>query len=299
MALPRNRILKDLLARNIMLLLSLGCGLLVIVMALGFIVKAYPILKIKTIHELFFSSTWRPLKGNFGLLPFIASTIWVTVIASIIAVPISLMTAIFLSEYAPKQIQIISRPFIDLLAGIPSVIYGVWGIIIIVPLVKKYIAPALGIYSSGYSVLSAGIVLSIMIFPVIIHIITEMFQSIPRELREASLSLGATRWQTVKHVIVRKAMPGIIAAIVLGLSRALGETMAVLMVAGNIVGIPRSPFDPGYPLPALIANNYGEMLSIPLYDSALMLAALTLFLVVIFFTTISRYILRRLNPGII
>ncbi len=289
------RTIKDLAAGKTMFLATAGCGILVLLMALGLVMKSWPILELKSIDEILFSSSWHPLKGDFGLLPFIAGTLWVTVTAIFIAVPISLLTAIYLSEYAPSWVKGFSRPFIDLLAGIPSVIYGVWGILVVVPFVKSQIAPFFGTYSSGYSVLSAGIVLSIMIFPVIIHIIVEVFNSIPCELREASMSLGATRWQTVKHVLLRKAMPGIVAANVLGFSRAFGETMAVLMVAGNIAAIPRSVFDPGYPLPALIANNYGEMLSIPLYDSALLMAALVLFLVVMLFNLISRYILFRIN----
>lgn len=284
-----------MVAQKTMLLATIGCGILVLLMMMGLLIKAWPILEIKPLEELIFSKTWQPQKGSFGLLPFIVGTLWVTGIAIIIAVPISLLTAIYLSEYAPRLIKRISRPFIDLLAGIPSVIYGVWGILIIVPLVKNRIAPIFGAYSSGYSVLSAGIVLSIMIFPIIIHIIMEVFNSIPHELREASLSLGATKWQTIKHVLLRKAMPGIFAANVLGFSRAFGETMAVLMVAGNIAAIPHSVFDPGYPLPALIANNYGEMLSIPLYDSALLMAALVLFMVVISFNVISRYVLSKIN----
>ncbi|OHD63785.1 MAG: phosphate ABC transporter permease subunit PstC [Spirochaetes bacterium RBG_13_51_14] len=293
--MTRGRIIKDSIARRTMLLITLGSGFLVFLMALGLCVKAWPILRLKSLGEILFSSSWHPLKGDFGMLPFIMGTLWVTGIAIIIAVPISLLTAIYLSEYAPKRMKEFSKPFIDLLAGIPSVIYGVWGILIIVPLVKDHIAPFFGVYSSGYSVLSAGIVLSIMIFPVIIHITMEVFHSIPRELREASLALGATRWQTVKHVLLRKSLPGIVAANVLGFSRAFGETMAVLMVAGNIVKIPLSVFDAGYPLPALIANNYGEMLSIPLYDAALLMSALVLFVVVIFFNVVSRYILHRIN----
>ncbi len=289
------RIIKDMVAQKAMLLATLGCGFLVLLMVLGLLIKAWPILENKPLDELLFSTSWQPLKGSFGFLPFIAGTLWVTGIAIIIAVPISLLTAIYLSEYAPSWIKNFSKPFIDLLAGIPSVIYGVWGILIVVPLVKNHIAPFFGAYSSGYSVLTAGIVLSIMIFPIIIHITIEVLNSIPHELREASLSLGATRWQTVKHVLLRKALPGIFAANVLGFSRAFGETMAVLMVAGNIAVIPRSVFDPGYPLPALIANNYGEMLSIPLYDSALLMAALVLFMVVIFFNVVSRYILSKIN----
>jgi phosphate transport system permease protein len=293
--MKRNRLLKDMIAGKLMFLATAGCGLLVLFIALGLFIKARPILSIKPLADILFSETWHPLRGEFGMRAFIMGTLWVTGIAILIAVPISLLTAIYLSEYAPRRVREISKPFIDLLAGIPSVIYGVWGILIIVPLVKSQIAPLFGFVSSGYSVLTAGIVLSIMIFPVIIHITVEVFQAVPRELRQASLALGATRWQTVKHVLLRKALPGIAAANVLGFSRAFGETMAVLMVAGNVVKSPTSVFDPGYPLPALIANNYGEMLSIPLYDSALLMAALVLFIVVIFFNIVSRYVLHRIN----
>lgn len=127
---------------------------------------------------------------------------------------------------------------------------------------------------------------------------SEVFRSVPYELREASLSLGATKWQTVKYVVLRKAMPGVIAAVVLGLSRAFGETMAVLMVAGNVAKVPSSVLDPAYPLPALIANNYGEMLSVPLYDSALLLASLILLAVVLFFNVIARVVLIRVERSI-
>jgi len=162
---------------------------------------------------------------------------------------------------------------------------------VIVPLIKNLIAPFFGTFSTGYSVLAGGIVLAIMVFPIIIHVSLEVFGSVPYELREASWALGATKWQTVKHVVIRKAMPGVIAAIVLGLSRALGETMAVLMVVGNVAKVPSSVFDPAYPLPALIANNYGEMLSVPLYDSALLLTSLVLLLVVLFFSIVARVVL--------
>ena len=137
-----------------------------------------------------------------------------------------------------------------------------------------------------------------MVFPLIIYVSVEVFNSVPYEVREASLALGATKWQTVKHVIMRKAMPGVIAAIVLGLSRAFGETMAVLMVAGNVARLPSSVFDPAYPLPALIANNYGEMVSVPLYDSALLLASLVLLLVVLFFDIVARIVLVRVERSI-
>jgi phosphate transport system permease protein len=185
------------------------------------------------------------------------------------------------------------RPVIDILAGIPSVVYGAWGIIVVVPFVKNIAVTFFNITSTGYSVLAGAIVLSVMVTPFILNILLEVFQSIPTELTEASLSLGATRWQTAKCVLVRKAFPGIVSATGLGLSRAFGETIAVLMVAGNVPVIPKGPFSPGYPLPALIANNYGEMLSIPLYDSALMFASLILFIVVLVFNLFSRLTIIR------
>ncbi len=286
------RLIKDRLAGRLMFFLTTMPGLIVVLMLLGLFQRSRPILALKSVTGLLFSSSWHPLRGDFGFFPFIMGTLWVTFVALVIALPISLLTAIYLSEYAPRLVREWSKPIIDLLAGIPSVVFGVWGILMVVPLVAR-LAPLFGTYSSGYCVLSGGIVLAIMVFPTIIHVSLEVFSSIPFQLREASLSLGATRWQTVKHVLLRKGSQGIIAAGVLGLSRAFGETMAVLMVVGNMPIVPKSVFQAGYPLPALIANNYGEMMSVPLYDSALMLAALILLLVVLFFNILARIILVR------
>ena len=286
------RLIKDRLAGKLMFFLTTLPGLIVVLMLLGLFQRSRPILALKSFTGLLFSSSWHPLRGDFGFFPFIMGTLWVTFVALLIALPISLLTAIYLSEYAPRLVREWSKPIIDLLAGIPSVVFGVWGILMVVPLVAR-LAPLFGTYSSGYCVLSGGIVLAIMVFPTIIHVSLEVFSSIPFQLREASLSLGATQWQTVKHVVLRKGSQGIIAAGVLGLSRAFGETMAVLMVVGNMPIVPKSVFQAGYPLPALIANNYGEMMSVPLYDSALMLAALILLLVVLFFNILARIILVR------
>jgi len=274
-----------------MLLLTAVPGVLVFLMLFGLLQRSRAILALKSFSHLLFSSSWHPLKGEFGLFPFLMGTLWVTLAAMVIAIPISLLTAVYLSEYAPKFVRELAKPMVDLLAGIPSVVYGVWGVLLVVPFVGKTLAPFFGTYSSGYCVLSGGVVLAIMIFPTIIHVSLEVFSSVPNALRETSLSLGATQWETVKHVVLRKGLQGIIAAIVLGLSRAFGETMAVLMVVGNVPKLPHSVFDSAYPLPALIANNYGEMMSIPLYDSALMLAALVLLLVVLVFNLAARFIL--------
>ena len=197
----------------------------------------------------------------------------------------------YLTQYARPFFLKFIHPVIDILAGIPSVIYGVWGILVIVPFISNDIAPIFGRHISGYCLLTGSIVLSVMIMPFILNILIEVIMTVPGDLIEASLSLGASKWQTIKYVVLKKAFPGIVSALGLGVSRAFGETIAVLMVAGNVAMIPHGIFDPAYPLPALIANNYGEMLSIPMYDSALMFAALILFMVVLLFNFASRLLI--------
>lgn len=289
------RIYKDSIARIVMGSMTTLPMVILILIALGLYLRSRPVFLEKTLSDIFLSSEWRPSKGGFGMFPFIASTFWVTAIAAVIAVPLSLLSAIHLSEYAHKHVRAIARPVIDLLSGIPSVVYGVWGVLVIVPFIRLHVAPLFGVKTTGYTVLAGGIVLAIMVFPVIISVCAEVFQTVPQGLREASLSLGATKWQTVKHVVLRKAMPGIVAAVILGISRVFGETMAVLMVVGNVIKVPHSPFDPAYPLSALFANSYGEMMSVPLYDSALMLSAFILLIFVIFFNIIARIVLLRIE----
>jgi phosphate transport system permease protein len=178
-------------------------------------------------------------------------------------------------------------------------------VLTIVPFVQETLSPALGQWlgfvplfrtenPTGYGVLAGGIVLAVMVFPIIIAVAEDVIRAVPQGLREASLALGATRWQMVKGVVLRRAWPGVVAAVVLGFSRAFGETMAVLMVVGNVPQVPRSIFDAAYPLTALIANNYGEMMSIPLYDAALLGGALILLLIVLIFNVLSRLVLVRL-----
>jgi phosphate transport system permease protein len=276
---------------------------LTIVMVLALAVRARPITEGATIWALLTGKTWLPLEGQFGYFPFIAGTLWVTALAMLIAVPPALFTAIYLAEYARTTVRESTKPLVDVLAAIPSVVYGVWGVIAIVPLVANRLTPwlrsRLGLVPffatdnpTGFSVLAGSLVLALMVVPVIIAISYEVMVTVPHGLREAALALGTTRWQAVKHAVLPKAMPGIAAAVVLAFSRAFGETMAVLMVVGNVPRAPSSILDPAYPLPALIANNYGEMMSIPLYDSALMGAALILLVVVLIFNILSVFALR-------
>jgi phosphate transport system permease protein len=291
----RIRVIKDKTARYLMLGIAIFTILLLLVIGLSLFLKAFPIMREKSLWSLLTSSDWKPFKGNFGFLPFIISTIYVSLIAIIIALPFSILTSVYLNSYASKNVRRLFEPVIDLLSGIPPIIYGVWGTLAIVPLIANKIAPKFVEYSSGYTVLAGGVVLAVMIIPLLISIMVEVFRSIPVEMTDASMAMGATKWQTVKKVILRKSFPGIIAATVLALSRAFGETMAVLMVCGNIAQIPHSVFDAGYPLPALIANNYGEMMSMPSYESALMFSAFLLFIIVVLFNGLSRFTLIQIE----
>lgn len=301
----KKRQVKNRLAERSMSYLTLSVTMLVPLIALALFMRAWPILSSKPLTELLFSSDWHPLQNSFGFYSFIMGTLWVTAIAMFITVPPSLLTAIYLAEYASDRIRSFIKTIIDLLAGIPSVVYGVWGMLTIVPFVGHYLAPTLNdtlgfipIFHNnnptGFGLLAGGLVLSVMVFPIISTVSEEVIRAVPQGLREASLALGATRWQTVRRVVIRKAWPGVIASMILGFSRAFGETMAVVMVVGNVPQVPKSIFDAAYPLPALIANNYGEMMSIPLYDAALLAGALILLLIVLVFNILSRLALVRL-----
>jgi phosphate transport system permease protein len=292
MGMPRKW--KDRVAAFLAAGAAMVCVVLVFVVTLALLYKSRPILETQSLTRLLFSSTWHPLRGEFGFRPFLLGTLWVTGLAMALSVPVCLLAAIYLAEYASGRVRAAAKPLVDLLAGIPPVVYGLCGVIVVVPLVGK-LGARLGSATTGYSVLAGSIVLAVMVFPIIISVTEGVLRSVPLQAREASLALGATKWQTVKHVVLRSVPSGVAAAIVLGFSRAFGETMAVLMVVGNVPRPPASVFDPAYPLPALIANNYGEMMSIALYDSALLLAALILLLVVLAFNVLATLVLRRVE----
>jgi len=291
---------KDLVAGKLFILTTGLPFVVVIIIGGALLMRSRPILISKSIWDLIGGRIWQPLQGEFGFYPFIIGTIWVTVIAMLIAIPPCLLNALYLAEYARPVTRALLKPLLDLLAGIPSVVYGVWGMIVIVPWVQ-HVSPSLSKLlrikvsnPTGYSVLAGGIVLAVMVAPIIISVVYEVVESVPDGLRQASLAVGATHWQTIKYAVIPEAIPGIIAAVVLGFSRAFGETMAVLMVVGNVPQVPTSIFEPAYPLTALIANNYGEMMSIPLYDAALMGAALLLLVIMVIFNLISAMILNRI-----
>lgn len=305
--ISRWRQYKEVGARYGMLALTVAVCLLIVLIAIALIDRTLPLLNTARLGKILTSRVWHPMRGQFGFAPFIAGSVAVTLVALVFSIAPAILSGIYLAEYTSTRTRTLIKPTLDLLVGIPSVVYGLWGILFIVPLVRNHIGPwsdrTLGQYfsffqqsnPSGYGLLSAGFVLGVMVFPLIVAVTDEVLRAIPRETREAALCLGATRWEATKLIVRRQALGGILAAVVLGLSRAFGETLAVMMLIGNTVQMPNSLFDPAYSLPALIANNYGEMLSIPLYESALMGAALMLLAVVLIFNVLARTVIVRLQ----
>ena len=296
---------QDFLASRIFFVLTVFPVLLIVIITVALFLRAQPILSEYPLTDLLFGEIWKPNQGLFGFRPFILGTIWVTAVGVILSVPACILVSIYLAEYAHARTRTIAKPILDLLAAIPPVVYGVWGLLAIVPFVDDVLAPlaegrldSIPILSvtqpTGFGILAGGIVLAVMIAPLIISVTFEVLSTVPNDLRHASLGIGATQWQTIRNVVIPQTLPGIIAAIVLGASRALGETIAVLMVVGNVPKVPTSVFDTAYPLPALIANNYGEMMSIPLYDAALLGAALVLLVVILIFNILSTLVLQRM-----
>ena len=280
--------------------------LLIVVITLALLIRSWPILSTYPLQDTLFGRVWKPSAGQFGFWPFMLGTLWVTVVGVLLSVPPCLLVSIYLAEYANGPTRSIAKPVLDLLAAIPPVVYGVWGLLAVVPFVEHVLAPlskrwlgSIPLFAvnqpTGFGILAGGIVLAVMIAPLLIAVEYEIFSTVPNDLRHASLAIGATRWQTIRRIVLPQVAPGILAAVVLGASRALGETIAVLMVVGNVANIPTSIFDSAYPLPALVANNYGDMMSIPLYDAALLGAALVLLIVILIFNILSTMVLQRMS----
>jgi len=287
------RKLRDIVGTKSMLVVTLFISILFFIIFSLLLSRSLLVLESHSIIDVLFSSTWNPDAGQFGLAAVILDTILVTGFALLFAIPISLLSAIYIVEYAPLRLRRTIRPFVDVLAGVPSVVYGLCAFIFLVPLVQHDIAPWFGVQSTGLCIFSASVILSIMVFPIIISLCIEAFDAIPLALKEASLSVGATKWETVKKVVFRASAPSITAAILLGFGRAFGETIAVNMVVGGTIRIPSSIFNPGETLASLIASKYGELMSIPIHESALMLVALILFVIVFVFYLLGVLILRR------
>jgi phosphate transport system permease protein len=254
------------------------------------------------------SSTWDPVRGVFGAAPAIYGTVVSSIVALMIATPLALGVAIFLSELAPGWLRQPVAFFVDLLAAIPSVVYGLWGIFVLLPLLREHVMPflsdSLGLGATplfsgpayGPSMLAAGVILAIMVLPYISSVSREVLLAVPRSQREAALALGATRWEAVRGAVLPYARSGIVGGIILGLGRALGETMAVTMLIGNRHEIASSLFAPGYTMASLIANEFAEA-SGDLHLSALMAVGFTLFVITIVVNAVARWLVWQVTRG--
>ena len=256
--------------------------------------------------KFLFTSIWDPVQEEFGALPAIYGTLVSSLLALLLAVPLSLGTALFITEICPRSLRGVLSLGVELLAAIPSVIYGLWGIFVLVPLLRSYVEPWLAKYFGwtglfygpkyGIGMLAAGIILAIMILPIIASITREVMLAVPRQQREAVLALGATRWEMLRVAVLRNARAGILGAVILGLGRALGETMAVTMLIGNRPEISRSLFAPGYTLASVIANEFAEATS-NVHLSALVEIALVLFVITLIVNAAAQFMVWSITRG--
>lgn len=232
-----------------------------------------------------FGMKWAPSLGQYGIFPMIVGTVVVTLGAIILGVPIALCCSIFLAEFAPKRLSNLVRPAIQLLAGIPSVVFGFWGLIFIVPAIRNYLG------GPGLSILAGSIILAIMILPTIISISEVSLLSLSPLLKEGAFALGATHWQTIRSVLVPAAKSGILASIILGIGRAVGETMAVIMVLGNAVALPSSILDPARTLTTNIGIEMGYASGD--HQKALFATGIVLLVIIMILNSIAQYAIRR------
>lgn len=252
----------------------------------GFIfVKGVPIIARVGIIDFIFGMNWSPEQGQFGIFPMIVGTLSVTLGAALIGIPVGICCSIFLAEFAPVRMRNIFRPAIQLLAGIPSVVYGFWGLLFVVPVIRDH----LGGY--GMSILAGSIILAIMILPTIISISEVSLLALPRTYKEGALALGMTHWQTVLYVQLPAAKSGVVAAVILGIGRAVGETMAVIMVLGNAVAVPESILDPVRTLTTNIGIEMGYATGE--HQEALFATGVVLFIIIMILNSSAQYITRR------
>ncbi|MGB8889128.1 MAG: phosphate ABC transporter permease subunit PstC [Candidatus Korobacteraceae bacterium] len=256
--------------------------------------------------SFFYGQDWDPVNGTFGALPFIYGTLVSSLLALVLAVPLSVGVAVFVTEMCPQSLRAIISFLVELLAAIPSVVYGLWAIFVLAPLLRVYVEPFLGktlgwtgLFTGtpyGIGMLAAGIILAIMIVPIIASITREVLSAVPQNQREAVLALGATRWEMIRVGVLRNARIGIVGGIILGLGRALGETMAVTMIIGNTPQIAKSLFAPGYTMASVIANEFSEATG-DLYLSALVEIGLALFLVTLVVNALARLLVWSITGG--
>lgn len=267
--------------------------LTVMTVFLTLIVKSLPSIRAFGV-EFLYSDAWNPVTKEFGALPFLIGTLLTSFLALLISIPFSMSIALFLGEYYPKgKLAGFIKNVVDLIAGVPSVIYGFWGLFVLVPLVRS-LEIKLGITPYGVGIFTASIILAIMIIPYAASMGSEVIRMTPKNLKEAAYSLGATRYEVIRKVVLPHSKSGLVAGILLSLGRALGETMAVMMVIGNTTGIPESIFGPGSTMASVIANQFTEAAG-TLYLSSLIEMGLALFVVTFLVNIAGRSIIKKFS----
>ena len=275
----------DRLARRGLLIMALSALSALALITLFIFAEGVPLIAKAGVFNFVFGTTWAPTQGSFGILPMILGSLWVTVGAIILGVPIAMCCAIFMAEFAPPVMRNILRPAIQMLAGIPSVVYGFWGLVFVVPAIRNYLG------GPGLSILAGSIILAIMILPTIVSISEVSLLAVPSLYKEGALALGSTQWQTIRGVLIPAAKSGIVAAIILGVGRAVGETMAVIMVLGNAVSLPASILDPARTL----TTNTGIEMGYAAGDhrQALFATGIVLLVIIMALNSIAQVVIRR------
>lgn len=282
-----------------LILLSAAVATISVALITVFIFQSgLPVLIDYGVFDFIFGTTWSPTNGSYGILPLIIGTLSVTLGALVIGIPTGLACAIFLSEILPKKSAKAFKSAIELLAGIPSVVYGFFGLVVIVPAIRNYILPIYRIFNpeataTGFSILAGAIILAIMILPTIVSISENSISAVPKEFKEASLALGANKMETIVRVLIPAARSGILSSVILGMGRAIGETMAVLLITGNMAKIPGSIMDPVATLTGTIAMEMGY--ASPTHQQALFAVGIILFIIIMLLNIIAQFSMKGLG----
>ena len=276
-----------------------GAGYLAIALFAGITLllfyRSLPILSEYPLSSMLTSTDWDPAGNEFGFLPAIIGTVYVTALSMLMGVPIALGAAIYIAEYAEGRTKTLVAALIDVLAAIPSVIFGLVALIVVVPFIGSYVAPVFSDNTVGVGIFTVSLVMAIVVTPFITSLSVESLESLPDELRETSLGVGATKFETIRSVLLRAAGPGIFSAILLGFGRVFGATIVPALLIGGQTQIPGSVFSTGQTLPTLIVNDFGELMSLPLTQSALIFVGLMLVIVVWLFNFGAMLVQRRLK----
>ncbi|PJJ27177.1 phosphate ABC transporter permease subunit PstC [Lacrimispora celerecrescens] len=276
---------KEKLSERVFLLIALSTLSVLALITVFIFIKGIPIIAKVGIINFVFGMKWAPSQGAYGIFPMIVGSVSVTLGAAILGVPIAICCSIFLAEFAPAKLRNLFRPAIQLLAAIPSVVYGFWGVLFVVPMIRNYLG------GPGLSILAGSIILGIMILPTIISITEVSLLALPRHYKDGALALGLTQWQTIRSLLLPAAKSGIVAAVILGLGRAIGETMAVIMVLGNAVALPESVLDPVRTLTTNIGIEMGYASGE--HQQALFATGIVLFVIIMILNATAQYITRK------